>query len=184
MQLTTTTTTIESILALLCLATSLVSSAPAPLPAGHDLRVISDQDQQDLQQVKYHVASEYAEFKNIPEVLNFIEKVRVLLQKYPRNVAFAQGELKDLLKFLSQESVHKINRLDDGPFIMPISDDRIPLAQRAVEEDEMTRKLFSGPLRSLVEARRQQNARAEDGNHKDGNFFANFWCKLSGNCSN
>lgn len=185
MQLTTTTTLfVCSALALLSLANILVSSAPAAAAASGDLKVISDQDQQDMQQVKYHIANEYSEFKNIPEVLNFIEKVRLLLQKYPRNNFFAQGELKELLKFLSQESVHRVNRLDDGPFTMPISDDRIPLAQRAVEEDELTRKLFAGPLRSLIEARRQQNARAEDGNHKDGNFFANFWCKLSGNCPN
>lgn len=190
MQLSTTTTTatksfLYASLALLCLAGSRVSSL-SPAASGHhdQIKVMSEQDQQDLQQVKYHIANEYTEFKNIGEVLNFIEKVRVLLQKYPRNVAFAQGDLKELYKFLSQESVHKLNRLDDGPFQLPISDDRIPLAQRAVEEDELTRKLFAGPLRSLVEARRQQNARAEDGNHKDGNFFVNFWCKLSGNCPN
>lgn len=148
------------------------------------LRLVSDEDLQLMQQIKHHIANEYSEFKSVNEVHAFLDKVKLLVQKHPKNVAFAQAELRELLKFLSQESVARLIRLDSEPFVMPISEDRIPLAQRAVDEDELTRKLFGGPLRSLVEARRQQVSRTEDGNHKDGNFFASFWCKISGGCPN
>mgnify|MGYP001019911256 CR=1 FL=1 len=148
------------------------------------LRMISDEDQANLQQIKYQIANEYSDFKTINEVHAFLDKVKLLVQKHPKNVAFAQGDLKELLKFLSQESVTRLIRVDTDPFIMPISDDKIPIAQRAIDEDELTRKLFGAPMRSLMEAKRQQVSRAEDGNHKDGNFFTNFWCKISGSCSN
>lgn len=147
------------------------------------LRMISDEDQSNMQQIKYHIANEYSDFKNIDEVISFLEKVRVLVQKHPKNLAFAQGDLKELLKFLSQESVTKLIRVDTEWFHpTPVDVDRLAVAQRAIEEDELTRKLFGAPVRSLVEARRQQLSRAEDGNHKDGNFFTNFWCKISGGC--
>lgn len=149
------------------------------------LRIISDQDQADVQQIKYHIANEYSDFKTINEVIAFLDKVKLLVQKHPKNIAFAQGDLKEVLKFLSQETVTKLIRVDTDPFVMPISEDKIPLAQRAIDEDELTRKLFSGPVRSLVEVRRQQLSRgSEDSNHKDGNFFTNFWCKISGGCQN
>lgn len=145
------------------------------------LRVISDADAADLANIKYHIANDYSEFKTVDEAIAFLDKVKLLVQKHPKNVAFAQDELKDLFKFLSQEIVTKLIRLDTDPFILPISDERLALAQRALEEDELTRKLFSAPVRSLVEARKQP--RPDDGgNHKDGNFFTNFWCKLSGGC--
>lgn len=147
------------------------------------LKIVSDEDSQSMQQIKYHMDNEYAKFKNIDDVVNFLEKVRTLVQKHPKNTAFAQGDLKDLLKFLSQESVIRLIRVDTDPFYpIPFGEDKIALAQRALEEDELTRKLFEGPIRSLIEARRQQLSRAEDGNHKDGNFFTNFWCKISGGC--
>lgn len=170
----------------LCQAAAPVVSSPQHLvnvdsPA---LRIISDEDQQLMQSIKHHIAVDYSEFKTVNEVHAFLDKVKLLVQKHPKNVAFAQSDLRELFKFLSQESVARLIRVDTEPFVMPISDDKIAYAQRALDDDELTRKLFSGPLRSLMEARRQQVSRAEDGNHKDGNFFANFWCKISGGCSN
>lgn len=175
---------------ILASSTLLVASAAAvepnsPVAAVFDspaLKLVSDEDQQNMQQIKSQIANDYADLKSIKEVLAFLDDVKLLVQKHPKNVAFAQGDLKELLKFLTQETVTRLIRVDTDPFTLPISDDRIPIAQRAVDEDELTRKLFGGPLHSLVEAKRQQTARA-DGNHKDGNFFANFWCKLSG-CNN
>lgn len=148
------------------------------------LRVLSDEDQAYMQQIKYHIANEYSEFKTVSDVHSFLDKVKLLVQKHPKNVAFAQGEIKELFKFLSQEIVTRLIRVDTDPFVMPISDERMTLAQRAIDEDELTKKLFGGPLRNWAELRRQQNARQEGGNHKDGNFFTSIWCKLSGNCSN
>lgn len=178
-------------LLLVCSAASLSDGAVAAVSAGSSslaaldspaLRIISDQDEAELAQIKHQIANEYSDFKTIDEVLMFLDKVKLLVQKHPKNVAFAQGDLKELLKFLSQESVTKLIRVDTEPFILPISDEKLLVAQRAIEEDELTRKLFGGPVRSLVETRRQQSLRPEDGNHKDGNFFTNFWCKLSGGC--
>lgn len=148
------------------------------------LRVISDEDATTMQHIKYHIGNEFANFKSINEVHAFLDKAKLLVQKHPKNVAFAQGDLKDLYKFLNSEIVTKLIRVDTDPFILPIADDKIPFAQRAIDDDELTRKLFGGPLRSLIEAKRQQLSRSEEGNHKDGNFFSNFWCKISGGCSN
>jgi hypothetical protein len=147
-------------------------------------RVISDEDRALMQQVKNQIEDDFSSFKDVDEVHKFLDKVKLLVQKHPKNVAFAQGDLKELHKFLSQEMVTKLIRVDTMPFEMPISDERMVFAQRAVDEDELTRKLFGGPLRSLAEAKRQHHSRTEDGNHRDGNFFSNFWCKISGNCSN
>lgn len=181
----------SSLVALVCSALVLVQAALPAAPSSHlasldspALRMISDEDQQLMQSIKHHIGNEYSDFKTINEVHAFLDKVKLLVQKHPKNVAFAQADLRELLKFLSQESVARLIRVDTEPFVMPISDDKIVYAQRAVDDDELTRKLFGGPLRSLIEARRQQVSRAEDGNHKDGNFFANFWCKISGGCSN
>lgn len=171
-----------------------VSNEASPVVAGANLaahfdsaafRIISDEDQNIMQQIKHHIDDEFANFKSINEVHTFLDKVKLLVQKHPKNVAFAQGDLKDLQRFLSQEIVTRLIRVDTEPFIMPISDERMPLAQRAIDEDELTRKLFSGPLRSLVELKRQQVSRAEDGNHRDGrNFFANLWCSMTNSCPN
>lgn len=149
------------------------------------LKIISDEDSQNLQMIKLHIKNDFIEFKNINDVLAFLDKVKLLVQKHPTNVAFAKGDLKELLNFLSSEIVTRLIRVDTDPFIMPVGDDKIPLALRAIEEDDLTRKLFGGPLRSLVEVRKQQLSRTEEGNHeKDGtNFFTNFWCKISGGCS-
>lgn len=147
------------------------------------LRVISDDDQATMQSIKHHIEYDFADFKTLEEVHSFIDKLRNLVQKHPVNIALAKGDLKDLHKFLSQEVVAKLYRIDTEPFKLPLGDDRIPYAQMALDDDDLTRKLFGGPLRSLVEMRRQQVSRAENGNHKDGNFFTNFWCKISG-CSN
>ena len=174
----------------IALAICLTSSFVGAQPAGSGLvdsqapKYLSDQDQTDMQQVKHHIANEYSDFKTIQEVMDFLDKVKLLVQKHPKNVAFAQGDYKELFKFLSQEIVTKLIRVDTDPFMMPISEDRIPIAQRAIDEDDLSRKLFAGPLRSLIEARRQQLSRTEDGNHKDGNFFTGIWCKISGSCSN
>lgn len=149
-----------------------------------NLRIISDEDESLMQIIKRQIDDEFSSFKSINDVHSFLDKVKLLVQKHPKNVAFAQGDLKDLQKFLTQEIVTKLIRVDADPFSMPISDEKMPIAQRALEEDELTRKLFSGPLRSLIEAKRQQVSRAEDGNHRDGNFFSNFWCKISGSCPN
>lgn len=147
-------------------------------------RMVSDEDQANMAHIKNQISNDYADFKSIDEVHSFLEKVRLLVQKHPRNIAFAQGDLKDLHKFLSQEIVVKLIRVDNEIFNMPITDDRLQLAQRAVDDDDLIRKLFGGPLRSLVEAKRNQMTRGEDGNHKDGNFFTSFWCKISGGCQN
>lgn len=148
------------------------------------LKVVSDDDQKLMEIIKHHITRDFAEFKSFHEVFNFLDKVKLLVQKHPKNVAFAQGELRDLFKFLSQESVTKLARVDTEPFTMPITDDKIPLAWHAIEEDELTGKLFSGPLRSLVEMRKQELTKLEPTNHKDGNnFFTTFWCKISGGCS-
>lgn len=168
-------------------ASEAAANAASNLAAHFDspaLRIISDEDQAVMQHIKHQIDDDFANFKSINEVHNFLDKVKLLVQKHPKNVAFAQADLKDLQRFLSQEMVTRLIRVDTEPFIMPISDDRMPLAQRAIDEDELTRKLFSGPLRSLIEVKRQQVSRAEDGNHRDGNFFSNFWCKLSGSCPN
>lgn len=149
-----------------------------------NLQVISDEDQASMQHIKHQIANDFAHFKNINDVHVFLDKVKLLVQKHPKNVAFAQGDLKELLKFLSQESITRLVRLDSEPFVLPLSDERLALAQRALDDDELSRKLFSAPLRSLLEARKQQVNRSEDGNHKDGNFFTSFWCKISGGCSN
>lgn len=158
------------------------------LAANYDaqtLRMISDEDQANMQHIRHHIDEDFAKFKTVNEVHAFLDKVNLLAQKHPKNLAFAQGDLKDLHKFLTQEIVTKLIRVDAEPFVMPISDDKMQIAQRAIDEDELTRKLFSGPLRSLIEAKKQQVSRTETGNHGDGgNFFTNFWCKISGNCSN
>lgn len=169
---------------LLVFAGSIGDTSGAHLAAldSPSLRVVSDEDQAIMSHIKYQIANDYSDFKTIDEVHAFLEKVRLLVQKHQKNTAFAQGDLKELLKFLSQEIVTRLIRVDTEPFIMPISDDKLPFAQRAIDEDELTRKLFGGPLRSLVEAKRQQISRGEDGNHRDGNFFANIWCKISGGC--
>lgn len=148
------------------------------------LQVISDADKALMQEIKHHITVDFTEFKSINDVHMFLDNVKLLVQKHPKNVAFAQANLKELLKFLSQEIITKLIRVDTDPFVMPLTEDKFALAQRAVDEDELTRKLFGAPLRSLIEARRQQLSRTEDGNHKDGNFFSNFWCKLSGSCPN
>lgn len=148
------------------------------------LRMISDEDQANMQHIKHHIESDFSNFKTINEVHAFLDKVKLLIQKHPKNVAFAQADLKDLHKFLSQDIITRLIRVDAEPFIMPIGDDRVAIAQRAVDDDELTRKLFGGPLRSMIETKRQQMNRTEDGNHKDGNFFTNFWCRISGGCSN
>lgn len=164
-------------------SSALTSSNLASTLDSPALKIISDDDFATMQQIKFHIQNDYSEFKNIDDVISFLEKVKLLVQKHPKNVAFAQNDLKELLKLLSQESVTKLIRFDTDPFHpTPIGDDKMALAQRALEEDELARKLFGGPIRSLVEARRQQLSRAEDGNHKDGNFFTNFWCKISGGC--
>lgn len=148
------------------------------------LRVVSDDDQKLMEIIKHHISRDYADFKSFNEVFSFLDKVKLLVQKHPKNVAFAQGDLRDLFKFLSQESVTKLARVDIEPFAMPITDDKIPLAWHAIEEDELTGKLFSGPLRVLVEVRKQELTKLEPANHKDGNnFFTTFWCKISGGCS-
>lgn len=149
-----------------------------------NLRVISDEDSTTMQNIKYHIENEFSNFKTINEVHAFLDKAKLLVQKHPKNVAFAQGDLKDLYKFLSSEMVTRLIRVDTDPFILPIADDKMPLAQRAIDDDELTRKLFGGSLRSLIEAKKQQMTRTEEGSHRDGNFFSNFWCKISGGCSN
>lgn len=185
---------IQMFLSQLLLIGALVHAAPSELQAGSAsalaaldlspaLRIISDEDQRSLQQIREHISNGYSEFKQINEVHAFLDKVKLLVQKHPKNTAFAQADLKELLQFLSTETVTKLIRVDTDPFIMPITDDKIPFAQRAIDEDDLSRKLFGGPLRSLVEMRKQQLSRPEDGNHKDGNFFQNFWCKLTG-CNN
>lgn len=148
-------------------------------------RIVSDDDQASMQSIKHHIQNDFSEFKSIQEVHDFLDKVKLLVQKHPKNTAYAQGDRKELLKFLSQDIITKLIRVDTEPFIMPLSDDKIPLAQKAVDEDELTRRLFGAPLRSWIEVRKQQLSRTEDGNHeKDGtNFFTNFWCKISGSCS-
>lgn len=148
------------------------------------LRVISDEDSRSMQTIKYQIENEFADFKTINEVHSFLDKVKLLVQKHPKNLAFAQGDVKELHKFLSSEMVTRLIRVDSELFVLPIADDRMPLVQRAIDEDELIRKLFGGPYRSLVEAKLQQRTRNEEGNHKDGNFFSNFWCKISGGCSN
>lgn len=172
--------------ALVASAGAVVEQGTASLAAFDSpaLKIISDEDQNSLQQIKYHIDQDFVNFRSINEVHAFLDKVKLLVQKHPKNVAFAQGDLKELLKFLSQEIVTRLIRVDTEPFIMPLSDDKVPYAQRAVDEDELTRKLFGGPLRSFIEAKRQQVSRNDDGNHKDGNFFANIWCKITGSCSN
>lgn len=147
-------------------------------------RLVSDEDASTMQLIKYHIQNDFSEFKTIDEVVSFLEKVRSLVHKHPKNIAFAQGDLKDLFKFLSQEIIAKLIRVDTEQFYpIPVGEDKMALAHRALEEDELVRKLFGVPVRSLVEARRQQLSRAEDGNHKDGNIFTSFWCKISG-CNN
>lgn len=148
-------------------------------------RVISDEDRMNMQYVKTQIEEGFSGFKDISQVHDFLDKVKLLVQKHPKNVAFAQGDLKELHKFLSQEMVTKLIRVDTTPFELPISEEKMVFAQRAVDEDDLIGKLFGGPLRSLVEAKqRQMTTRTDDGNHRDGNFFSNFWCKISGNCSN
>ena len=150
---------------------------------GPAFRLVSDEDQMLMKQVKHHIEEDFVSFKNINDVHIYLDKVKLLFQKHPKNVAFAQGDLKELHSFLSKEIVNKLYRVDAEPFVMPIGDETLPLAQRAVENDELVRKLFGGPLRSLIESKRQNLAGKEEGSHKDGNFFTNFWCKIS-NCSN
>lgn len=159
---------------------SLISNAFTTLDSPA-YKLVSDEDSSTMQLIKYHIQNDFSEFKTIDEVVSFLEKVRVLVHKHPKNTAFAQGDLKDLFKFLSQETVAKLMRVDTEPFNpIPVGEDKMALAHRALEEDELVRKLFGVPIRSLVEARRQLSSRTEDGDHKDGNFFTNFWCKISG----
>lgn len=147
------------------------------------LRLVSDSDAADQSQIKHHIANDYSEFKTIDEVTSFLDKVKLLVQKHPKNVAFAKDDLKELLKFLSSEVVTKLIRVDTDQFVQPLSDDKLLVAQRAIDEDELTRKLFGVAVRSVEEKRRTASARPEDGgNHKDGNFFTNIWCKVSGSC--
>lgn len=149
-------------------------------------KIISDEDRANMQLAKNHIEAEFANFKNVDEVFKFLDMVKLLVQKHPKNIAFAQGDLKDLHKFLSQEMVTRLIRVDTLPFEMPLNDDnKMSLANRAVQEDELLRKLFGGPLRTLDDERQREKLRPTgDGSHRDGNFFANFWCRLSGNCSN
>lgn len=173
--------------ALIYAAPDIHSSLGSGSPSAHldspALRVISDEDKSNLQTIKHHIQKDYTEFKSINEVHAFLDKVKLLVQKHPKNVAFAQDELKELLKFLSQETVTQLIRIDTDPFVMPIDDSRLKVAQDAVSEDELTGKLFGYPLRSLIESRKQHN-RHDEGNHKDGNFFSNFWCKMTNTCNN
>lgn len=156
-----------------------VSNAFAALDSSA-YKIVSDEDSQTMQLIKNQMNNDY-QFKSIDEVISFLEKVRILVQKHPKNIAFAQGDLKDLYKFLSQEIVTKLIRVDTDPFYpIPDGEDKMALANRALEEDDLVRKLFGVPFRSLVEARRRNSARADNGDHKDGNFFTNFWCKISG----
>lgn len=159
----------------------------SPVVTSYDspaLRLVSDEDQANMQQIKNQIANDFTDLKSIKDVIAFLDDVKLLVQKHPKNVAFAQGELKELFRFLSQEIVTRLIRVDTDPFAAPLTDERLPLAQRAVEEDELTRKLFSAPLQSHIEAKRQQTARAA-GNYKDGNFFSSLWCKITNSaCSN
>lgn len=169
-----------------CLAasfTELTNSDLAHLESS-TLRMVSAEDRNNMEQIKYAISNDFSEFKTIQEVQSFLDTVRLLVQKHPKNTAFARDEQKELFKFLSQEIIGRLIRVDADPFIMPISDDKIPLAQKAIDDDELTKKLFGAPLRSFIETKKQQLARSEDGkNVKDGNFFNNFWCKISGSCS-
>lgn len=153
--------------------------------AGSDsqaLKLLSSEDQANMEVIKFHIGKDYSDFKSIQEVVNFLEKVSLLVQKHPKNLAFAKGDLKEMHKFLSQESIARLIRVDTEPFHPVPVGEKMLVAQRAMEEDELTRKLFGGPMRSLEESRKQQVIRTEDGNHKDGNFFTSFWCKISGGC--
>lgn len=171
---------------ILAVANAVAVESNSPVATVFDnpaLRLVSDEDQANMQQIKSQIANDFSDLKSIKEVIAFLDDVKLLVQKHPKNVAFAQGDLKELFKFLSQEIVTRLIRVDTDPFAAPLTDDRIPWAQRAVEEDELTRRLFAIPLQSHIEAKRQQTARA-DGNHKDGgNFLASWWCKIT-NCSN
>lgn len=148
------------------------------------LKLVSDDDLQVMQEIRAHIDREFYPLKSVDEVHILLEKVKTLAQKHPKNVAFAGGDLRELHKFLSLEIVGRLVRVDADPFILPISDERMPLAKRAIEDDDLVKKLFSRPLSSLIESRKQQLSRSDSSNHRDGNFFANFWCKISGTCSN
>lgn len=171
-------------LAMLCVG-CVRAGGPSDAQFDHQaLKMISDEDMANMRHIVHHMDKDYSEFKSVDEVHMFLDKVKLLVQKHPKNVAFASGDLKALFKLLSEERTTKLIRVDTEPFVMPITDERMQIAQRAIESDELTRKLFGGPVRALVEARRQHLSRAEGGDHKDGNFFTNFWCKISGGCSN
>lgn len=148
------------------------------------LRVISDEDKSSMEHIASEISRNYENFNTINDVHTFLDKVKLLVQKHPKNIAFAQGNLKELYKLLSSEEVTRLIRVDTDPFVIPIADERTPVALRAVEDDELTRKLFGRALRSLIENRKQSVSRTDDGNHKDGNFFTSFWCKISGSCNN
>jgi hypothetical protein len=166
--------------------------------AGDRGLVVSDEDRATMQRVKSLLETNFSapSFKELDEVHKFLGQVRLLAHRHPKNVAFARAELKELHQLLSQEPVTRLVRLDASPFEAPVSsDERLALAQRAADEDELTGKLFGGPLRSLAEEaerrrrrqQQQQHARTEDaagGQHRDGNFFVNLWCKISGECPN
>ena len=160
------------------------SASLAALLESPALQIISDEDQANVQAINRHIEEAFANFKTLNEVHAFLDKVKLLVQKHPKNVAFARGDLKHLHKFLSSEIVTRLIRVDTEPFILPIGDDRLPIAQRAVDEDELTGRLFGAPLRKLVEAKKQQLSRTEDGSHKDSNIFTSFWCRILGSCSN
>lgn len=147
-------------------------------------KVVSDEDQKLVETVKHHITTNFVDLKTFPEVFGFLEKVKLLVQKHPKNIAFAQGDLKELMKFLTQDMVTKLIRVDTEPFTLPLTDDKIPLAWHAMEEDDLVKNLFGVPLRLVVEQRKLELTKSEPTNHKDNNnFFANFWCKISGGCS-
>lgn len=171
---------ISAVSALLAAAFAASGSSHHKSPS-QALSVISDEDQASVTQIKHHMTKDFSDLKSVDEVLSFLDKVKLLIQKHPKNVAFAQNDLKELHKFLSQDSIVKLARVDTEPFIAPISEDKIAVAQRAIEADELTGKLFSAPIRSLIDSRRQ-SANHNGSHDKDSSFFSNFWCKLSGNC--
>lgn len=147
--------------------------------------IISDEDQSSMNYIKNEISHNYQDFNNINEVHSFLDKVKLLVQKHPKNVAFAQGNVKELFKLLSSEEVTRLVRLDTDQFVMPLPEERVAVAQRAIEEDELTRKLFGRPLTSLIENRKQASARPDDQSHKpEGSFFSTMWCKISGSCNN
>lgn len=149
----------------------------------HAMSVVSDDDLASQKQIKYHIGNGFTSLKTIDEALSLLDKVRLLIQKHPKNVASASGNMRELHNFLSNETITKLARVDVDPFLPPLTDDKIALAQHAVDEDELTRTIFGVPLRSVIESRKQ-SSKSDSSQDKDSNFFQNFWCKLSGSCTN